>query len=392
MLSECTWSEARTISQKSFEKLSAEEVSLSKSNQRVLATEQISHCDLPAYDTSGMDGWVTAGVGPWNIVGEIKMGTLHNGVLRAGECMKIATGGVIPVGGEAVIAWEVAAQVAGKIAGEPSLSSHIRPAGTECRKGERILDQGVRINSSMIGLLAATGHDLVSVTKKPKVALFFLGDELLHHGIPMGGSIRDSLGVQLPSILESLGAEVLSAEFIGDNLEELIVSAKSALENADVIITTGGTADGPRDFIQPAIANLKGEYLIDRVKVRPGYHVLLAKVTKKTSLEAAIPLLALPGNPQSALAAFFSFGRPLINSLLGINAQTRLTVELAEEMTTQPNYSRLVPGSVSANRFSPAKYLGSAMLRGVVESSGFALLAPGINPAGSTVEFIAFPW
>lgn len=127
--------------------------------------------------------------------------------------------------------------------------------------------------------------------------------------------------------------------------------------------------------------------MIDCVKVRPGYHVLLAKVSHAGR---AIPFLALPGNPQSALAALYSFGKPLISTLLGASDFDITEVELSSSLNTPAGFSRLVPGRLNGKEFTQTEYLGSAMLRGVAHAQGFALISPGVNPAGSNARWIPF--
>jgi molybdopterin molybdotransferase len=127
--------------------------------------------------------------------------------------------------------------------------------------------------------------------------------------------------------------------------------------------------------------------VIDCVKVRPGYHVLLACLSRKSR---EIAFLALPGNPQSALAALYSFGEPLIGSLLGASDKQLAEVELISSMTTPEGFSRLVPGTINGKVFTPTAYLGSAMLRGVAHAQGFALISPGVNPASATARWIPF--
>jgi molybdopterin molybdotransferase len=127
--------------------------------------------------------------------------------------------------------------------------------------------------------------------------------------------------------------------------------------------------------------------VFDCVKVRPGYHVLLARLSKKPR---DIAFLALPGNPQSALAALYSFGEPLIGSMLGASKKVSSEVELTSPLTTPEGFSRLVPGTINGKVFTPTAYLGSAMLRGVAHAQGFALISPGVNPAGSKARWIPF--
>jgi molybdopterin molybdotransferase len=201
------------------------------------------------------------------------------------------------------------------------------------------------------------------------------------------GAIRDALGPQLPAVLESMGATISSTQFVKDDLDVLNAEIAKVLGLVDLIITTGGTADGPRDYVKPALNNLGAKMLIDCVKVRPGYHVLLAGISQS---DRDIAFLALPGNPQSALAALYSFGKPLIKSFLGASQEKLAEIELSSSLTTPEGVSRLVPGTCSGKIFTPTTYLGSAMLRGVAHAQGFALINPGVNPEGSNARWIPF--
>jgi molybdopterin molybdotransferase len=201
--------------------------------------------------------------------------------------------------------------------------------------------------------------------------------------------IRDSLGVQLPSFLRRCGAEVVSVEFLPDEPGVIAAAFAAALEHADFVISTGGTADGPKDFAKFVIEHFEMKCLVDRVRVRPGYHFLLAKAHLGSR---KIPYIALPGNPQSAIAALSSFGVPLLAVMSGLTAQTPQEIQLAAEISTPKDFARLVLGTVTAGTFTAGDYLGSAMLRGLADSAGFALVAPGTNPAGSAAHWIGLPF
>lgn len=381
---EGSWDQARTIASTTFAALPSEKVSLADSVGRVLARDAVALCDLPAYQTSSMDGWAVSGAGPWSLIGEVATGKKSSLHLKAGQCAAIATGGVIPDGATAVIPWEQASESAGVISGSIDDGANFRPAGMECKQGDVLISAGTVLTPPMVGLLAATGHDGVAVSNRPRVALFFLGDELLHSGVPLDGSIRDALGPQLPAILTRAGANVVSAKFVKDDLDLFNAEIAAVINDVDIVVTTGGTADGPRDYVKPAIAHLSGAMVIDCAKVRPGYHILLAQIQGDKAF------LALPGNPQSALAAFASFGAPLINSFLGATVSELERIEISAAMKTPEGFSRLVPGTLSGKVFTQSDYLGSAMLRGVAHSQGFALIEPGNNPAGANARWLPF--
>jgi molybdopterin molybdotransferase len=380
---EGSWDESFSLAKSTFSLMESESVPLKEGVDRVLANEIYSLCDLPAFATSSMDGWAVSGVSPWSVVGEVATGKTPQIAIANSQCMKISTGGVIPIGATSVIPWEQAQDHGQEVHGEISIGENIRPAGTECESGDLLFSAGTTLTPPMVGLLAATGHDQIEVMKKPRVGIFFLGDELLHAGVPEEGSIRDALGPVLPAMVQKCGAEIVTSGFVKDVLSLLISSIAGVLDVVDVIITTGGTADGPRDFVRPAIAHLSGRYVVDCVKVRPGYHILIAEIYHDGR---KIPFIALPGNPQSAIAAFTSLGRPLIHSMLGMKIRDPAGVEIQEIFKTQDGFSRLVPGNIDGKTFTSSGYLGSAMLRGVSAASGFALVAPG----GKTARWLPF--
>jgi len=384
---EGTWDQACECATHSFAKLSSQVVALKDAIDKYTTEDVHSLCDLPAFETSSMDGWAVSGEGPWKLIGEVLTGKTSSEVLHYGQCLAIATGGVIPQGATSVIPWEKATEKDGEIFGEIEVGANIRPAGMESKLGDVLVKAGTRITPPMAGLFAATGHDSIQVTEQPRVAIFFLGDELIHSGVPADGAIRDSLGPQLPSLLTKMGVRILTAEFIKDDLDVLNAQIAKVLDSVDLIITTGGTADGPRDYVRPALKNLSATMVIDCAKVRPGYHVLLARLSVKSR---DIAFLALPGNPQSALAALYSFGDPLIGSLQGASERELIEVELTTSLTTPEGFSRLVPGTLNGKLFTPTAYLGSAMLRGVAHAQGFALINPGVNPVGTTARWIPF--
>lgn len=388
---EASWDQARELARSLFPTLPSQSVAIAEAVGRTLAEDMYSLCDLPAFETSSMDGWAVGGSGPWRVIGDVQMGKAPTEIIVAGECMRISTGGVVPRGAEAVIPWEKVTQTDSLIAGTIEAGANIRPAGAECKEGDLLFASGTRLTPPMVGLLAATGHDRISVSAKPKVAIFFLGDELIHQGVPRDGAIRDALGPQIPGHLELLGCEVISRTFVKDELDSLVSEIHSALGSVDLIVTTGGTADSPRDFVKPAIAALGGVLELDCARVRPGYHILIAALpVVEAGSDKKLPLIALPGNPQSAIAALTSFGKPLIDSLLGAELIALNEITLEQSFKTQPDFARLIPGTLTEDRFTPTQYLGSAMLRGVAAAHGFAVISSE-GESSQSARWLALP-
>ena len=388
-LVEADWWAARDAAGSVATVLDPEDVPVDEAAGRVLARDCSAACDLPSFDTSAMDGWVVAGPGPWRIVGDVAAGAPLRDALSPGTGARIATGAVIPDGAEAVLRWEDADVAAGEIRGSVRPGADIRTAGEECRAGDLIARSGVDVGPAMAGFLAATGHDVVPVVRRPRVQLLLLGDELLQSGVPSDGRVRDSLGPQLPRWLAGMGAAVDSREHVTDQLDTVVAAFIAAAASVDLLITTGGTAAGPRDHVHAAIRAAGGELIVDRVAVRPGHPMLLACLPAGDGRR--VPIVGLPGNPHSAVVGLMTLGRPIVDSMLGRPASQLRQVPTAEELRAPAGHTRLIAGNVLDGAFQLSPYGGSAMLRGLAQSTGFAVAPEGVTPAGAPVGWLPLP-
>ena len=383
-LVEGNWDIARTIAAQSFMSLLDELIDVKDGVGRTISRDVVALCDLPTYATSAMDGYAVAGIGPWKIIGEVKAGLPMKGDLAEGFAVGIATGAVIPLGTRGIIRWEIATVSENILEGEVFENQDIRPAAHECKAGDILAIAGTELNPGSLGLLSAAGLDHVWVTCKPRVALVLFGDEIQLKGIPSDGLVRDALGPQLPGWLEKLGCQVISTKFISDEISLVVQAINDGFAHADIVITTGGTAHGPRDFLHEALLSINAQILIDTVAVRPGHPMLLARLH-----ECAV--LGLPGNPQSAIVALMSLGAPVIASMLGQSASELPTVVTRSELTAPADFTRLIIGNIVDGKFEVGQYLGSAMLRGLAHATGFAVVNKEITPAGEPVRWLSLP-
>jgi molybdopterin molybdotransferase len=202
-------------------------------------------------------------------------------------------------------------------------------------------------------------------------------------GLPHDGLVRDALGPQLPGWLHRLGVEVIATQYVSDELELVEKAFAAVAKNSDIIFTTGGTADGPRDHVHAAIAALKGDLIIDRVKVRPGHPMLLAHINK-------VPLVGLPGNPQSAIVALLTLGQPVIDALMGRKETELNQIVTGDDIDVPEGFTRLVLGNVVDGWFEMGEYLGSAMLRGLAHSTGFGVADKSMEE-GEMIAWLPLP-
>ena len=382
-LLEANWDLARIAARASVSRLPSEVVSLADGIDRTLAKDLLALVDLPSYETSAMDGYAVSGDGPWKIVGIVKAGSPMTDFLESGTAVRIATGAVIPSGTFGVVRWELAEVTDETLNAVVNQGGEIRPAGLECRKDQVISESGTVLTPAWIGLLASAGWDTLEVTRRPRVEIILLGDEIQLSGIPENGLVRDALGPQLPGWLTRMGADVVAISYVADELQHVVDAITLARTRTDLIVTTGGTADGPRDYLHSALEIVGAKLIVDRVKVRPGHPMLLANFD-------SVSLIGLPGNPQSAIVGLMSLGQPLIDALLGRPTRDLENVITGKEIGAREDFTRLVLGNINSGVFHEGDHLGSAMLRGLAHATGFAVAHDGVDAAGSQVEWLPF--
>ncbi|WP_225824307.1 molybdopterin molybdotransferase MoeA [Streptomyces naphthomycinicus] len=397
------WPRAREIAARaarSVKRRAPVSVPLTDALGLALATPLDALTDLPSFDTSAMDGWAVAGPGPWQVREEgVLAGHAQPEPLTDGEAVRIATGARIPADTTAVLRTEhgrIDAQ--GRLhtalphsglrtsGGTPALhhGQDIRPRGQECRSGDQLLPVGTLVTPAVLGLAAAAGYDTVTVVPRPRAEVLVLGDELLTEGLPHDGLIRDALGPMLPPWLRALGADVVAVRRIGDDARALRRAVTGS--DADLIVTTGGTAAGPVDHVHPILERVGAELLVDGVKVRPGHPMLLARTQDHQHL------VGLPGNPLAAVSGLLTLAEPLLRTLAAHPAPEPYTLPLKEAVQGHPYDTRLIPVVLRGDHATPLHYNGPAMLRGVAAADALAVVPPGGARQGEETELLDLPW
>ncbi|MFJ8772674.1 molybdopterin molybdotransferase MoeA [Streptomyces microflavus] len=396
------WDRARAVAARAGRggPLAVVRLPLDRALGHVLAEPLAALTDLPSFDTSAMDGWAVAGPGPWTYEEGV---SLLAGVgesptaarLPDGTAVRIATGARTPADTTAVIRSEHAqvdeARALVSTRRPVVTGQDIRPRGQECRSGDQLVPAGTVVTPAVLGLAAAAGYDALPAVPRPRVDVLVLGDELLAAGLPHDGLIRDALGPMLGPWLRALGAEVSGPRRLGDDAEALREALTSS--DADLIVTTGGTASGPVDHVHPVLATLGAELLVDGVAVRPGHPMLLARLSPDGP-----HLVGLPGNPLAAVSGLLTLAEPLLAGLAGRPAQDAYRALVHADVPGHPHDTRLVPVVHRAGRaggrdhVAPLRYNGPAMLRGIAAADGLAVVAAGGVRSGTEVEILDLPW
>lgn len=306
--------------------LPSENVPLNEAAGRVLAADVKALRSQPPFDVSAMDGYAarTSDLGankPLKLIGESSAGHMLKRELATGEAARIFTGAVVPKGADVVVEQE-SAKRDGDLVTLPAYErgKNIRPAGIDFREGDAILKKGERLSARALGLVAAMDHAFLECTKRPRVAIFSTGDELVAPGA--GGPperIVASNHFSVAALCEQEGAEVVDARVLKDKLDLISEAIEGAKENADVIVTLGGASVGEHDLIRPALEKAGAVIDFHRIALRPGKPTLSGGVGRAR-------VLGLPGNPVSTFVCSVIFLVPLLRKLQGMNAPVQKPV------------------------------------------------------------------
>ena len=356
---------------------------ISQGLNRVLAQDLVSQISLPPAHTAMMDGYAVFGPGPWNVIGELHAGS-YLPYLESGCALKVSTGAHLPPHCSFVIPQEFASLYDGSVASKNAFNAgqHIRSPGDEAEAGEVISTAGTLLTPAVMGLATSSQIDEVSVYEKALVSIIVTGSELVSTGSPDLGQIRDSLTVQVSTWVEYLGANIGTNVNCPDDLA--VLKDLLTTSTGEIIVVTGGSAHGERDYLRTALAELNATYVIDEILMRPGHPSLLAK------LPSGQLVAGLPGNPLAALVSFLTIVAP---ALRGLSGQTNFRMAKAPLRLDFPcDRTRVVPVMLTAGKAQLTEFRGSAMLRGLSQADGLAVITPGENPAGTLVRILPLPW
>jgi molybdopterin molybdotransferase len=232
----------------------------------------------------------------------------------AGEAARIFTGGVMPAGADTVVVQEITQRAGDVVSVLKAVGKgrHIRRQGLDFRHGDTLFTAGHRLSARDLALLAGMNHPRVPLHRRPKVALFATGDELVPPGREPGpGQIVCSNGFALAALARQQGATVLDLGLVRDEIEATIAAVRAAREAAaDILVTTGGASVGEYDLVHKAFAAEGMDLSFWKVAMRPGRPLMHGRL-------GAMHVLGLPGNPVSAYVCAFLFLVPLIRRMSG---------------------------------------------------------------------------
>ncbi len=357
---------------------------------RVTAQDVISPIHVPPHDNSAMDGFAFAGEQlsdtqslSLKVVGTALAGKAWEGTVKAGECVKIMTGAIMPSGLNTVVPQELCQIKSNDVieipAGLLKAGDNRRLCGEDIRQGQPALLKGALITPAAAGLLASLGVPHVSVVRRLRVAYFSTGDEILSLGeAPREGAVYDSNRYTVHGMLQALGCEMIDMGVVKDDPELLEQAFNKAAEQADAIITSGGVSVGEADFTKAMMKKL-GDVVFWKIAMRPGRPMAVGRIQKG---QRSAVLFGLPGNPVAVMVTFLAFVKPALLKMMGSTATPlpMLRAKTQEVLRKKPGRTEYQRGIVSRNAQGELQVIttgnqGSGVLSSMVQANGLIVLS-----------------
>jgi molybdopterin molybdotransferase len=360
---------------------------------RVLAEEISAPNDIPGFDRSTMDGFAVRAASTFgasegnpaylNVVGAVRMGQAAACAVGPGEAARIATGGMLPAGADSVIMIEhtdVIDDTTIEAYRSVTPGQNVVAGDEDAARGAVLLTPGCRLRPQELGVLAACGVQTVSVFRRPRVGIISSGDEVVApDAVPQPGQIRDVNGYTLAGLVRLAGGEPCPLGIVSDRYDDLLTRCRSALENTDLVLVSGGSSVGTRDLTLDVLSALpESRILVHGVSIRPGKPAILAQCGTKA-------FWGLPGHVTSAMVVFIILVKPFLAWIGGQKSITRTYVNarLSRNLASaqgRVDFVRVRLVETSGELWAEPILGGSGLIRTMVEADG--LLAVDLNSEG----------
>lgn len=378
--------------------LGAEDVPLAEAHGRVLAAPVAARVSSPPADVSAMDGYAVRESdlatlpATLRVVGESFAGRGHSGAIEPGSCVRIFTGAPLPPGADRVIMQEVARREGDAAMFETPLSParYVRTTGSDFREGDVLLAPGTSVGPRQLVAAAAADVGQLSVWRRPRVTVLSTGDELAEPGTARerDQAIPESISVGVAALVIAWGAEFVGSALLTDELETMEQAAAKALQDADLLVVTGGASVGDKDFAKPMFAGQGLELVFSKVAIKPGKPAWLGRARGRL-------VLGLPGNPTSAMVTARLFLAPLVAGMVGRDPHTALrwrTLPLADRLPPTGDRETFARGIVQGEAVRLLSNQDSSAQKTLADCDLLVRLAAGGSAveAGTLVDVLDF--
>ncbi len=326
-------------------KIDHEILPLSQTLNRILAEDIKSELDFPHWDNSAMDGYALRyadledmqelAIAP----DEIPAGMAIAQTLAANQCVRIFTGGMLPVGADTVIMQEDTERIDDflQLKVKPAQGEYVRRKGEFITAGTILVKAGTKLGATEIGALASAKCQQLKVYRQPKVAIISTGNELvsLDNSQPLQlGQIIDSNLYALSALVTQAGAIAIPFGTVNDDKAELEAVMQRAIASADMVISTGGVSVGDYDYVDELLEKMGADIYVRSVAIKPGKPLTVASLMHAERGSGRTLYFGVPGNPVSAMIIFWRFIRGAIAKLGGAD-ETYWYPQFIKAITTE---------------------------------------------------------
>lgn len=370
-----------------------ESVELSQALGAVLAQRVTSAVSIPAFANSAMDGYavrfseVASTPTKLKVVGAVPAGSSQDPPADYRQCVRIMTGAPLPGFADTVVPIE---DTDGgldlvEIRKAPDrVGRHVRPAGDDVTPGRVLAEAGSTLTPGLLGALAAAGLTQVPLRRAPIVATCATGDELVWDGSPLRrGQIYESNSISLAALLTRDGAVVQRGEPLPDQPQLLAAWLDEVTKTADLVVLSGGVSVGAFDVVREVLGE-QACGTFRHVRMQPGKPQGWARWTN------GAPVIALPGNPVSAVVSYELFVRPLLDRFLGrANPSTAMAVAAAD-WSVAAGRTQFVPVTVTSSETGVLQVkpttsvgIGSHLVTSLVAAQALAIVGEAVSAVAS---------
>lgn len=313
--------DAKNLIRQSVKSLFPVQLPVAKTLHYVLAEDVFSPTSYPPFSQSAMDGFAIIysdyiAHKAIEIIGEAPAGNPFTKKIISGTAVRVFTGSKIPEGADTVVIQEkVTIENKQLIIEDAALLHHanVRDEGFHVKIGEQVLSKGTVLKAGAIGYLIGLGVEYVSVYPKPKVSIIVTGNELQKPGVPLkDGQVYESNSYALIAALESVHISPVEVQAIGDDEKQTSDTLRTAIENSDIVLVSGGISVGKYDYVGKCLADLNVENIFYKVYQKPGKPLFFGKLNQCI-------VFALPGNPAAVLTCFYEYVLSSIKIMQGFN-------------------------------------------------------------------------
>jgi molybdenum cofactor synthesis domain-containing protein len=374
---------------KRIESLPNEQIETKFALNRILGQDIMSEINVPHFDRSAMDGYAIIAedsfeASPKNPkkvkkVGKIEIGEAKDMKLKEGEAIRISTGAAIPKGADAVVKiedTEIEEDIV-MLYSSVAPGKNVSKKGEDIKEGEKIMKKGVELKPEHLALLASLGIDKISVKIQPNLSVFSTGDELVELGEELGkNQIYNSNTPMIANLVKLYGGIIVREDTLKDDKDLIKKELYKALEISDIVVFTGGTSVGTKDFL-PEIMNEEGKVLVHGIAMRPGAPVLISFLKGKL-------VFCLPGTPVAAYVNFLRIVGPTLRKMMEIrnpDPRTEVSAVLGKDVAVSNlgyvHYLRVKLKKEGNDYIAhPVRLKGSGVISSLTEADGIVEIPP----------------